>query len=945
MINPQDAPDKYEFKFYKKNGEIKHALMSITILSNQKIIASFLDITERKKAEEDLKRSTEQYRITFENTGSATVLIEEDATLSLVNTEFEHLSGYSKDEIEGKKKWTEFVVKEDLEYMQSQHKLRRKRDTAAKKQYEFRFVDRSGAVHDILLYIDVIKETKKSVASLLDITDRKRAEESIRNSEMKLRSILDATPFPIALVDIQDDNIAFWSHSALTLFGHTAPTAGEWYQIAYPDPDYRREVIERWKPALEKAKLSTQPINTGEYRVTCRDGSIRICELYATFLADSLIVTFNDITGRKQAEEAQLKSEEKFRGVFENSTIGKSLTSTSGKLLKINQAFANMLGYSIAEMEELNFEEITYPDDIAESKECIRCLSAEEKSTYRMGKRYFHKNGTIVWAIVSTTLFRDSNNVPLYLITSIQDITERKQAEEQIRQSEEKYKNIFENIQDVYYEISVDGTILIVSPSIFVLSKGLYRSEDLIGRNMFDYYPDPERRKILLQELKKTGRVEDFEIVLKNRDGSYVPCSLTCRLMFDENNQPWKIIGNIGDKTERKLFEQELIRAKDKAEESDRLKSAFLANMSHEIRTPLNAIVGFSSLFSDQDLSQEERAHFSSIIKSRSDDLLYIINDVLEISRIESGNATVVKEQVRLNDILDEMEEDFRLKLLQVNKANLQLICQKVLPTDQSSILTDKNIIKRVFSNLIDNAIKFTESGTIRFGYHMPDNQTLTCYISDTGIGISAENQELIFEHFRQATIDKPQKLYGGTGLGLSICKGALALLGGKIWVESVPAAGSTFYFTIPFEQTPAQKAGPVQKSDERPAEVTYYWAGKKLFLVEDDQTNMDFLTFLLKHTGTELVYAFSGKEVRQQFDRLETFDLVLLDIRLADADGWDLAREIKTLRPGLPVIAQTAYAMSTDRQKSEEVGCDGYISKPIRKSELFKIIAEFMPH
>jgi signal transduction histidine kinase/ActR/RegA family two-component response regulator len=394
---------------------------------------------------------------------------------------------------------------------------------------------------------------------------------------------------------------------------------------------------------------------------------------------------------------------------------------------------------------------------------------------------------------------------------------------------------------------------------------------------------------------------------------------------------------------QRKQTEAELITAKESAQESDRLKSAFLANMSHEIRTPMNAIVGFAGMLSDPEVSPEERNRFSGIIQSRSDDLMHIINDLLEISRIESGNAIVVKSTISINAVLDEMETIFRQKLDKNNKGHLSIFTEKAWTDFRSEIITDGYILRQVFSNLIDNAIKYTSAGSIRFGYQVPKNGFISFFVSDTGVGIARQNQNVIFEHFRQA--DTPdQHKYGGTGLGLSICKGSLALLGGNIRVESEPGKGSTFYFNIPFEAPEPRIQDPVSnRSQGHTSQHTYDWAGKTVLLVEDDETNMDFLRIVLKSTKANLLFATSGSEVRKHFDQLRSIDLVLLDIRLPDANGWDLTVEIKALRPDLPVIAQTAFAMSSDRQKSMEAGCDNYLSKPISKQLLLVMLAGYL--
>ncbi len=295
---------------------------------------------------------------------------------------------------------------------------------------------------------------------------RKRAEVALRNSEAELRAALNATPFPIALVDVQGNNIEFWSHSALTLFGHTAPTAPEWYQMAYPDPDYRREVIERWNPLLEKAHSSGQTVNTGEYRVTCRDGSVRLCELYATFLPSRLVVTFNDITARNQAEAALRESEARFRDIFERSTIGKALTRHDGRLIRVNRAFADMLGFSIEELQRLTLAEITHPDDIADSRECVRSVVSGERTSLRMEKRYRHRDGHWVFGDTSATLLHNIQGTPPCLIASIVDITERKRGEAALRESQTRFRDTFEHSTIGQSLTGRDGKLLNVNQAL-----------------------------------------------------------------------------------------------------------------------------------------------------------------------------------------------------------------------------------------------------------------------------------------------------------------------------------------------------------------------------------------------------------------------------------------------------------------------------------------------
>lgn len=385
----------------------------------------------------------------------------------------------------------------------------------------------------------------------------------------------------------------------------------------------------------------------------------------------------------------------------------------------------------------------------------------------------------------------------------------------------------------------------------------------------------------------------------------------------------------------------ELEKAKNQAMESDRLKSAFLANMSHEIRTPMNAIVGFSAMLNDPDLTAEDRNKYVDIINSRSDDLLHLVNDILEISRIESGTIQIVKVRLNLNTLIDDLLIEFRQKIHKAGKTTVSIVAEKPLSLAEAVIITDGYIIKQIFTNLIDNAIKFTRTGEICFGYLPPDHQMLTCFVKDSGIGISIDNQKVIFDNFRQADFDG-QHLYGGTGLGLAICKGSLEILGGSIRIESSPGKGSTFYFTFPFDKPDTVTAKPVEFHISPKSVKQSCWEGKKILLVEDEPNNMEFLCTILGKTRAELVCAASGQDTRNYYDSLDSFSLILLDVRLPDANGWDLCKEIKSKYPDLPVIAQTAFAMTTDQIKGNEAGFDDYITKPIDRKKLLQMIAGF---
>jgi signal transduction histidine kinase len=382
----------------------------------------------------------------------------------------------------------------------------------------------------------------------------------------------------------------------------------------------------------------------------------------------------------------------------------------------------------------------------------------------------------------------------------------------------------------------------------------------------------------------------------------------------------------------RKINE-DLSVAREKAEESDRLKSAFLANMSHEIRTPMNAIIGFAGLLGSSDLTADEREKYSKIVVDRSDDLLQIISDILDISKIESRTLILFKETYLLDTMLDELLLIYTKKLMLYENNKLKLLCKKPPYNQPLAITTDKLKFRQIFTNLIDNAIKFTESGEISFGFHSMDKNSLTCFVSDTGTGIEEKSTKFIFEIFRQANSPR-QKIARGTGLGLAICKGNAQLLGGDIWVQSKPGVGSTFFFKVGIGHPPVEMAG--QKVEES---MKVQWNIKNILIIEDDAHSIDYLRTILQNSQAVLHVAHDGKEARALYHKLQDFDLVLLDLKLPDTNGLNLVKEMKSLRKNLPVIAQTAFAMEMDRKQSLEAGCDDYISKPYKREELIALI------
>lgn len=383
------------------------------------------------------------------------------------------------------------------------------------------------------------------------------------------------------------------------------------------------------------------------------------------------------------------------------------------------------------------------------------------------------------------------------------------------------------------------------------------------------------------------------------------------------------------------LKNQELTNAKERAEESARLKTEFLNNISHEIRTPMNGIIGFSELLDTPEISYEKRQYYSRIIQNSSHQLLRIIDDILEISNLETKQEKLNEIKFCLNEFLMELFSIFNLKS---QGTGISFTIKKELSDNESHIITDKTKLNKILSNLLENAFRYTTTGSIEMGYSITDNN-LVLYVKDTGIGIAAENQGIIFDRFSQVEKEISQK-YGGLGLGLSISKENAKLLGGNITLESEKGKGSTFYISIPYKSSQSL----VEDSSEAyidsiiPANKAHF----TVLIAEDEEVNYLYLEAVLqdrKEFNYSLIHAKNGKEAVEICMENSNIDIILMDIKMPIMNGHEATEKIKLVFPSLPIIVQTAYSTEHDKELALSYGCNDFISKPIDKEELFTMI------
>jgi hypothetical protein len=428
---------------------------------------------------------------------------------------------------------------------------------------------------------------------------------------------------------------------------------------------------------------------------------------------------------------------------------------------------------------------------------------------------------------------------------------------------------------------------------------------------------------------------------MKHKNGHWVDILSRAEAIFNDDGKAIRMVGTHTDITERKQAEQDLITAKLHAEESDRLKSAFLANMSHEIRTPMNGILGFAELLKMPGLTGVQQQEFIAIIEKSGKRMLNIINDIIDISKIEAGLMTTNTKETNVNEQIEYVYTFFKPE---VEAKGMTLTFKNSLPKKEAILKTDREKLYSILTNLVKNAIKYTPAGSIEFGYEiafvearhaLPLQMQMQFYVKDTGIGIPADRQDAIFERFIQADIaDKMARQ--GAGLGLSISKAYVEMLGGKIWVESEEGKGSTFYFTLPYNAVLVKETLDQQTQSLGRIDTI---RKLKILIAEDDEVSEMLLSINLKEFSHEVLKAGSGIEAVEICRANPGIDLVLMDIQMPGLNGYEAARQIRQFNKDIVIIAQTAFGLSGDREKAIAAGCNDYVSKPIDINLLRKII------
>lgn len=623
---------------------------------------------------------------------------------------------------------------------------------------------------------------------------------------------------------------------------------------------------------------------------------------------------------------------------------------------------SSLLGYSSEEMMDRNFTYAAciHPDDRERISDEVAFNIKNRIDQYEQSYRIRTKEGQYLWIYDFTKLIRNKQGQVETIRGYMFDQTHLKTVEDALDQERRRLNDIIVGTNAGTWEWNIETgetfynerwaeiigyTLEELSPTTLETWQRFVHPEDL-----------KKSEELLTQHFSKAIDFYELEIRMKHKDGHWVWVADHGRVSaWGEDGSPLLISGTYRDITNRKQMEQELICAKETAETASQAKSQFLANMSHEIRTPMNAVIGMTELV--QEMATEEQKKYLDIIQNSSQSLLNIINDILDLSKIESNTIELDRQATDLQEVFHEVGETYQVL---AEKKGLSFFTEpKTNPAQNHVVLVDSYRLKQVLVNLIGNAIKFTDEGYIRLHYKITDNAKIRFTILDTGVGIAEEKLKYIFNAFIQAT-PVTTKNYGGTGLGLTISKKIIELMDGTIFVTSKLGVGSTFGFEIPYipsENTIAQQNEiPLNFSASKNIGTQTLDNQIHILLVEDTEENQLLIQAYFKDTNVHIELANNGKEAVEKYkvayERAEQknryYSLVLMDIQMPIMDGYEATKTIRQyeeenqLAP-VPIIALTAYALKEDRLKTLQSGCDEHVSKPVRKEELLGIVDRFL--
>ncbi len=924
----------FPWQHIHRNGTPMDAEVSLNYLKWQDkvlLVAFIRDRTGIVRIEREIRNRQGYYQIVMNSLPVVLYIAQPSFPFdrSWVGDKIESLSGFDEQTFCNKGVWYSRIHPADRDRVKG---ILQENPHTSSRMVEYRWMKADGTYawfRDWLVFKkDENNQPREILGALLDITVRKNAEEKLKQSEAFLDSVVKNIPAMVFVKKADDFSFVRINRSGTELLGLSPEEIlGRTDKELFPEQQSRK-LNETDRQAVEEKHIVDIP---EEHILTAKGERILHTRKIPLFddngKPEYLLGISVDITEQQKITRELRNSAEKYLTLIENIPVGIMISTLRGKIIEVNNTTTRILGYP---EEELKTQKITGIYAVPDSYERMINQLQKEHRVANYQTIFRKKDHSTVEVSLNVIAYPEYGEDAL--LTVLTDITRQRKSEEKIRQ----LSLSVEQSPAAVMILGLHKKIEYTNPKftgITGYSQNEAREKDLhlLDPGDFSAHSHKEMWGHLMNEENWKG-----VFYFQRKDGRFFWSEMSVSLLMDNLGKVTHYVAIMEDITSRIQAHEELVSAKEKAEESDRLKSAFLSNISHEIRTPMNAIVGFSQLLKDPELDSAKRHSFIDMIASKSDELLRILEDIIDVSMMQSGKISIEKEDFRLNDLFEELRASFIRKI----RPGIQLVMDT---GDQKPLIihSDRKRVQQIMEHLLGNGIKYTDKGKVTFGYQLTKGgRSVTLFVRDSGIGIDPDRIHVIFQPFMQEKITDEQAR-GGKGIGLTLTRTLAERLGGKISVESEKGKGAIFHVTLPLcqESTEEQsKPGILEtpESDEK-------WKGLTIVIAEDDFMNYRYLEQVLKKTGAEIIHAGNGKKLLELITSGCRPDIILMDIRMPEINGLIATGILRSMDLTVPVIALTAFSSPEDREKCFAAGCNDFLSKPVDAKKLIGMMERYL--